>query len=146
MDITNFKLTIGATLTGLLLIAAGSVTGISTAAADGPDVAMPGAQAVGEVQLNGTAGPTDLMQTMKGQPVTTYPVFTCTSSGPSDQIFNPTVTCTAAAGVQLPTNGNGAATNANAATFTSSQIANVVDPQDVAIVALPALQAVSSLR
>jgi hypothetical protein len=73
-------LAVSATLTGLLLIAATSLTGISAAAADGPQVPPPSAQ--------------DLLPTLPSSPVPAYLVVACPPRAQSDQLINPPLCAT----------------------------------------------------
>jgi hypothetical protein len=90
MNRTNLKLTASATLTGLLLLAAGSLMGISSVAADGPEVQTPGALPVGMAEGNGAAAAQDLLQTSASQSTTTYATYVvanCTQGGPSGMLI-----------------------------------------------------------
>jgi hypothetical protein len=130
-----------------LLIGAGSVTGISTAAADGPEVVMPGAQTVSEVSVAGAgaAALPDLPQIMQGQPAQpapTYQVITCTAGAPL-----PCATVSAV-GTTAPAAGTTAwlVVVNPVASFNTAQMATVGILGPAVNVALHAPQAISSLR
>lgn len=149
MNPTNIKFAVGATLTGLLMIAAGGLTGISSVAADGPDVQHPGELSASVAPANVAANPADLTVAVVGQTGATAHVYDCTLGAQSDQIINPTVSCVATAFGDVRTNVDNDAMRligfSNAPTVDGVPAANG-GAQDGAAISMDAIQAVSASR
>jgi hypothetical protein len=150
MNPTNLKLAFGATLTGLLLIAAGSVAAVGSVAADGPEIQTPGELTVSAAPAGAAISPTDLIVSVTGQPGATYFVYDCRLGSQSDQIINPELHCSTVAATELTLDASGHTDRLisfdSAPTVDGVMVVNAENPLDTASFSMTALQTVSTPR